>query len=163
VIDRDRDLYSIDLAHIRDKQVFALRPFSYRTPAVDGLDMGNVGYMDHVLNDSEASLCSKDPYTTRARIGSATPRSTLSHHQRQRASALGLVLYCMPALLVQDGFATVESVRDTPYIIHVLFCGGRRAIRERSERERLSVTDVRQIDAVEVAIAIDHPITTRSS
>ena len=125
--------------------------------------MANVGYMGHALNDSEASLCSKNRYTIRARIGSATPRSILSHHQRQRASALGLALYCMPALLVQDGFPTVESVLDTPHIIHVLFCGGRRAIRERSERERLSVTDVRQIDAAEVAIAIDHPITTRSS
>ena len=87
----------------------------------------------------------------------------VSHHQHQRASALGLVLYHKPALLVQAGFTTVKSMLDTPYIIHVLFSGSRRAIRERSERERLFVTDVRQIDAAEVAIAIDHPITTRSS
>jgi hypothetical protein len=71
----------------------------------------------------------------------------VSYHQRQRVSALGLVLYCMPALLVLDGFSTVESVLETPYVIHVLFCGSRRAIQERSERERLFVTDVLQIDA----------------
>ena len=71
----------------------------------------------------------------------------VSHHQRQRASALGLVLHHIPALLVQAGFTTVKIVLDTPYIIHVLLSGRRRAMQERSEGERLFVTDVRQIDA----------------
>jgi len=89
--------------------------------------------------------------------------SRITRSQRQRVSALGLALYHIPALLVQAGFTPVNSVINTPYIIHVLFSGMRRAIRERSESERLFVTDVRQIDAAEVAIAIDHPITTKSS
>ena len=71
--------HRIDLAHIGDKQAFALRPSSYRTPAVDGLDMADVDSVEYALNDSEASLCSKNRYTTRARI-KARPLGAPSRH-----------------------------------------------------------------------------------
>ena len=69
----------------------------------------------------------------------------------------------IPVLAAQTSFTIVESVVHIPHKIHVKSVNGRRAIRGTSERERLFVTDVRQIDAAEVAIAIDHPVTTRSS
>ena len=62
MIDRDRDLYSTDFAHIRDKQAFALRPFSYRTPATGKQDMDHVRRVEHALYGSEASLDKKSWY-----------------------------------------------------------------------------------------------------
>ena len=69
----------------------------------------------------------------------------------------------IPVLAAQTSFTIVESVVHMPHLSHVKSVNSRRAIRGGSERERLFVTDVRQIDAAEVAIAIDQPITTRSS
>ena len=69
----------------------------------------------------------------------------------------------IPVLAAQTSFTIVGNVVHMPHISHVKSVNSRRAIRGRSERERLFVTDVRQIDAAEVAIAIDHPISTRSS
>jgi len=62
VIDRDRDLCSIDLAHIGDKQAFALGPFSYRTPHAGKQDMDNVWCVDHAIYGREASLDKKSRY-----------------------------------------------------------------------------------------------------
>ena len=59
MIDRDRDLCSIDLAHIGDKQAFALRPFLYRTPAAATQDMDSVWCIEHALYGSEATLDKK--------------------------------------------------------------------------------------------------------
>ena len=79
VIDSDRGLSSHRFGHIRDKQAFALGPPLYRIPAVDRQAMDIVRNFKYVLYDGEAHSYSKSRYTTRSRIGIATPRSTLSH------------------------------------------------------------------------------------
>ena len=52
------------LAHITisDKQAFALRPFSYRTPATGKQDMDNLRRVEHALYGSEASLDKKSRF-----------------------------------------------------------------------------------------------------
>ena len=59
MIDRDRDLCSIDLAHISGRQAFALTPFSYRMPAAAEQEMHTVRVIEHALYGSEASLDKK--------------------------------------------------------------------------------------------------------
>ena len=63
-------------------------------------------------------------------------------HQRQRASALGLVLYHIPALLVQAGFTTVMIILDVSYKSHGSSVNRRHVTQERSARDGSFVTDV---------------------
>ena len=137
----DPSEHPVTHGHIRDKQAFALGPPLYRIPAVDRQAMDIVRYCKYTLHDCEARSCSKSRYTTRSRIGIATPRSTLSH-QRQRASALGLVLYHIPALLVQAGFTTVMIILGVSYNSHGSSVNRRHVTQERSARDGSFVTDV---------------------
>ena len=78
VIDSDRGLSSHRFGHIRDKQAFALGPPLYRIPVVHRQATDSARYFKYACYDCEARSCGKSRCTARARIRTATPRSTLS-------------------------------------------------------------------------------------